>query len=222
MSYENPFSIGLDLGQVNEHTALAIIEKVRSSDGTTTHFHLRRLERYRLGTTYPQMADHVATLVDAEPLTRYVTDEFLNTVKTAPLLTIDQTAVGAPVARLFKQRNLSFKAVMITASEGGTSSALSSQIPKRDLVNALLVTMQNGHLKVSKGLELWPTLREEMQNFRRKITLRATSPSEASYELWRESESDDLVLAVCLACWGAALPRGFAGTFSYRTGERVA
>jgi hypothetical protein len=219
MSYQNPFSLGLDLGQVNDYTALAIIEKVKGPDKRTAHFHLRRLERYPLGTTYPKIADHVAEVVGAEPLTRYVTDDMLNKVKLPPRLTIDQTGVGAPVADLLKQRDLSFRGVVITGGERAVSSYGSSRVPKRDLVNALLVTMQNGHLKVSKDLELWPTLRSEMQSFKRKIALRT---SHDSYEHWRESDHDDLVLAVCLACWGAARPRGFAGTFSYTTGERIA
>lgn len=218
MSYENPFSLGLDLGQVNDYTALAIVEKVMGPDKRTTHFHLRRLERYPLGTTYPKIADHVAEVLGAEALTRYATDDMLNNIKLPPRLAIDQTGVGSPVADLLKQRNLAFRGVVITGGERAISSGTTSRVPKRDLANALLVTMQNGHLKVSPDLELWPTLRSEMQSFKRKINLQTAHDS---YEHWRESDHDDLVLAVCLACWGAARPRrGQAFSFHYSGGRR--
>jgi hypothetical protein len=214
VSYENPFSIGLDLGQVNDWTALAIIEQVRSLDGSeaTTHFHLRRLERYPLGTTYPIIADQVAKLCNAEALTRHVTDEQLNHITLPPMLTIDQTGVGNPVADLLRHRGLAFRGVVITGGERAQFSGRSSRVPKRDLVNALLVTMQNGHLKVSPELELWPTLRGEMQTFKRKIDLRT---SYDSYEHWRETDHDDLVLAVALACWGAVNRKRGAQVFSF-------
>jgi hypothetical protein len=183
MSYENPFSIGLDLGQINDYTALAIVEKVKSlENGDVTHFHLRRLERYPLGTTYPRIADHVAGICNNEALAR------------------------------LKQRDLTFRGVVVTGGERTISSAGSSHVPKRDLVNALLVTMQNGHLKVSPELSLWPTLRQEMQTFKRKIDLRT---SHDSYEHWRETDHDDLVLAVCLACWGAVNRRRGAQVYSF-------
>ena len=40
----------------------------------------------------------------------------------------------------------------------------------------------------------------ELLNFRRKIDLRTAHDS---YEHWRESDHDDLVLATALACWSA-------------------
>jgi hypothetical protein len=54
-------------------------------------------------------------------------------------------------------------------------------------------------LKVAEGLELWPTLRDELKNFRRKASESRTGRD--PYEHWRESDHDDLVLAAALACW---------------------
>jgi hypothetical protein len=56
-------------------------------------------------------------------------------------------------------------------------------------------------LKIAAGLELWPVLKGELLNFRRKINLRTAHDS---YEHGRESDHDDLLLAVALACWGAS------------------
>jgi hypothetical protein len=38
---------------------------------------------------------------------------------------------------------------------------------------------------------------KELENFKAKVTVAASDP----YELWREGQHDDLVLAVALACW---------------------
>jgi len=85
-------------------------------------------------------------------------------------------------------------------------------VPKRDLVSALEVSLQTGVLKAAEGLELWPALRQEMQHFRRKIDLRTAHDS---YEHWREGDHDDLVLAVCLACWGAMNPQREAALYVF-------
>ena len=62
------------------------------------------------------------------------------------------------------------------------------------------VPFHTGALKVAEGLELWPALRKELLAFRRKINLKTAHDS---YEHWRDSDHDDLVLAVALACWWA-------------------
>jgi hypothetical protein len=217
----NDFCIGLDLGQANEYTALAIVERVRASGGSggTRHFHLRHLERFPLRTPYPTIADRAAEVMTSEELTRYYTDEMLRSVPVRPELVVDQTGVGAPACDLLKERGLSFGRVVITAGEHQHRGGATYRVPKADLVTALKITLQNGYLKVAEGLGLWPILREEMKAFKRKVSLK--SPPD-SLEHWREGDHDDLVLAVCLACWGAARSRGFAGTFGYTTGERIA
>ena len=122
----NPYCIGLDLGQSNDYTALAIVETV-GNDGRVTHWrsqakpapylHLRHLERYPLRTPYPEIADGVAALVRSKHLVTHTTDEMLNSVPLYPELVIDQTGVGAPVADLLAARALEFLSVIITGGE---------------------------------------------------------------------------------------------------------
>ena len=45
----------------------------------------------------------------------------------------------------------------------------------------------------------------ELQNFRHKQNPKT---SHVSFEHWRDSDHDDLVLAVAMACWGATGGRG--------------
>jgi hypothetical protein len=68
-----------------------------------------------------------------------------------------------------------------------------------------LIPFHTGKLKIAEGMELWPALKKELLNFRRKIDLRTAHDS---YEHWRESDHDDLVLAAALACWWITYWRG--------------
>lgn len=72
------------------------------------------------------------------------------------------------------------------------------RVPKRDLVSAALVLMQNERLKIAEALELRETLVRELLAFRVKINV---ATAHDSYEAWREGDHDDLVLSVALACW---------------------
>jgi hypothetical protein len=74
----------------------------------------------------------------------------------------------------------------------------------RNLAEALEVPFHKETLKVAEGLKLWDVLRKELLTFRRKQN---TVTSHISYEHWRESDHDDLVLAAALACWKATYKR---------------
>jgi hypothetical protein len=60
------------------------------------------------------------------------------------------------------------------------------------------VLLQNGLLRVASGLPEAETLKRELLNFRVKIDPKTAHDS---YEHWRESDHDDLVLAVSMAAW---------------------
>jgi hypothetical protein len=70
-------------------------------------------------------------------------------------------------------------------------------VPKRDLVNSLLIAFQSGRYRVSKKIEKFMSFVQEAQNFKMKIK----KGGHDSYEAWREAEHDDMVLSACLACW---------------------
>jgi hypothetical protein len=188
------FYVGLDLGQAADYTALAVLEAVNAEGAGARELHLRHLERYPLRTPYTQIADRVALLM--EKLRTY----------SAPFgadasLLVDNTGVGRAVTDVLRDKGLYFKRVTLT----GGSQVLRGhtgeyRVPKADVVDSLVVPFQTGALKVAAGLELWPTLRTELLNFRRKIN---PATAHASYEHWRESDHDDLVLAAALAAWGA-------------------
>src|SRR5918998_2215958 len=197
-----PFYVGLDLGQAADYTALAVVQdgKKRNQEGKLEKFlHLRHLERYPLRTLYPDIAEGVAALMGAPELSP---DEFegVRIKRTRPELVVDQTGVGPAVTDLLKKRGVRFRAVTITGGNQIIYGGGSWHVPKRDLVGALEVAFHTGELQTAEDMQLWPELKKELLNFRRKINLKT---SHDSYEHWRGGDHDDLVLACALACWWA-------------------
>jgi len=175
--------------------------------------HLRHLERYELGTLYPDIAEAVAALLTAPELSPNEFDG-VRIKRTRPELVVDQTGVGPAVTDLLKKRGLRFRAVTITGGNETNYGGGSWHVPKRDIVGALEVPFHTGELRVAEDMVLWPALKKELLNFRRKISL---TTGHDSYEHWRESDHDDLVLACALACWwGRRLRRGTTHLRVYR------
>ena len=203
-----PFYVGLDLGQSADYTALAVIQdgvKKNPETGKMEKFlHLRHLERYELGTLYPDIADAVAALLTAPELSPNEFDG-VRLKRTPPELVVDQTGVGSAVTDLLKKKGVRFRAVTITGGNETNYGGGSWHVPKRDIVGALEVPFHTGELQVAEDMKLWPALKKELLNFRRKISLKT---GHDSYEHWREGDHDDLVLACALACWWARRTMG--------------
>jgi len=201
--------IGVDLGQSRDYTAISITERAcvpagdRSSvDGPlhhrqklSTEYRVRHLERPALGTPYTKVVERVVELVKK--------------VGGEPALLVDATGVGRPVTDMLwrdlseglKGTDIRVTPGNITITGGDSVSRTPDgglRVPKRDLVGAPLVLLQNGQLKIAEGLALRDTLVKEMLNFRVKINV---STAHDSYEAWREGDHDDLVLSVAMACW---------------------
>jgi hypothetical protein len=150
---------------------------------------VRHLQRFTLGTKYGDVVSEVAKVVRSESL-RHM----------PAVLLVDKTGVGAAVLDSFTHAGIG--AVAITL-HGGSSVTRDPQragfrVPKRDLVTVTQVLLQNGRLRVAAGLPEAETLKKELLNFRVKIDPKTAHDS---YEHWRESEHDDLVLAVSMAAW---------------------
>jgi hypothetical protein len=177
------FILGLDLGQAQDFTAVAAAEVIPSEPPA---YHLRHLERLRLGTPYPVVVAHVKTLLTREPL-RGCTD-----------LVVDATGVGPPVVDLLRDAGLS--PVAVTIHGGDTVSEEKGgdrwRVPKRDLVATLQVLLQTGRLKVAEALPDAATLVRELLAYQVKLSDRGHDSYNA-----REGAHDDLVLAVALAVW---------------------
>jgi len=176
-------TLGLDLGQMQDYTALAVLERVGASGDVVEH-HLRDLRRFPLGTPYPDIVERLAGLME-RPQLRGAT------------LVVDATGVGAAVIDMLDGRGLGPVPVWITAGERAEQAGAGWRVPKRDLVAVVQVLLQTGRLKLAAALPEVAPLAQELRAFR----VRYTPAGRDVYGAWREGEHDDLVLALALACW---------------------
>src|SRR3712207_5459729 len=207
---------GLDLGQSADYTALAVLQKVATYDPQTAkhsiELHLRHLERFPLKTPCTDIADQVKRLLTGPPFTTPVISGGRLAKPTTELI-VNGAGVGGAAPPLLRKSPPNHTAAPTPArgQKVNRHSTKEYSVPKQDLISALEVPFHKGTLKVAKGLEGWPKLREELLNFRRKQN---RTTAHISYEHWRESDHDDLVLAAALAYWKATYKR--KGTTSLR------
>ena len=201
---ERPYFIGLDVGQSQDYTALAIAERVelrgewdaaRWAYRRMAALDLRYLERVPLQTPYPDVVERVRTVTRSEALNGCCH------------LIVDATGVGRAVVDMLRTADLgcSIWPAVVTSGERETLVDGYWRVPKRDLIVGLQVLLHRGGLRISAEIPLGPVLAEEMATMR----VRETPSGHEQYGAWREVEHDDLVFAVALAHWGAkrAYPR---------------
>jgi hypothetical protein len=171
--------VGLDIGQRDDFTALAVVEEETDTRALT----LVALERIR-HRPYPEIAQLVAdTMAD---------------LPDAALL-VDCTGVGRPVTDQLTA--LRVRHVRINIHGGSAVSVLDDgtlSVPKRDLIAALVVAFESGRLKIAAGLPHAEALEREAAAFTMKINASGHDTYNA-----REGEHDDLLLAVSLPVWHA-------------------
>jgi len=147
---------------------------------------VRHLQRWPLGTSYPDIARDVARLLAAPPL-----------YGAGVTLIVDATGVGPPVVDLIREQGVAPIAATITSGMQTSLDGPSVHVPKRDLVSTMAVLLEGRRLKIAEALPEAPTLTRELGEFQRRVT----PAGHDQYASWRESTHDDLVLAVALACW---------------------
>jgi hypothetical protein len=185
----------LDLGQVADYSALAILER-RGHSPQTYKFDCKYLKRWELRTGYTQIVSDVVRIVNSPQLTEHV--------HSRPLLAIDSTGVGGGIADLFRLERMAAKLIPIYITSGTdvTRDGDVRRVPKRTLVTNTAIALETGKLQISEQLPLTETLIAELQNFKAKISDAGNDSYGAGAE-WRVGNNDDLVLALSMALWTA-------------------
>lgn len=178
------YILGLDLGQLQDYTAIVIAEQLGKTQKDRA-YHISHIERFRLGTPYPDVVTRVKELLSTEQL------------KGKTTLVVDATGVGVPVVDMLYQAGLSPIPILITGGDSVNSGGVFLRVPKRDLVSQLQVYLQSERLKIVEELPEARTLINELLTFKVKVTANAHD----TYGAWREGAHDDLVLAAALAVW---------------------
>lgn len=207
IEFKHDFFAGIDVGQVNDWTAISVIERIRAvprpdvhrtvveearqeARATPTRLDLVHLQRIPLGTYYPKQVEIIANLLQ-QPILSGVTSY------------MDITGVGRgpfDMLKAAKVRNL--HGVMITGSRGeAKQQPYGWSVGKAELVNRVQIEMQTGRLGFAQELELADTLERELMEFRVQINSHGNQEFKA-----REGQNDDLVLSVSYAVFGALRP----------------
>lgn len=201
------YVMSVDLGSQQDYTATSVIEYVEILDNKKTlpggivrkfedyhvsfEHHLKYLSRESLGTSYPDIIRTTGTRLKNPELESFTE------------LIVDVTGVGLPVLQQMKEQKMDPVGIMITGGHevgllhSPKGESLGYKVPKRDIVTALQIAFQSRRLRIPAGLPYINEFVEELKNFRHKTTKAGND----TYEAWRDSIHDDLVLSVGMAVW---------------------
>jgi len=187
-------TIGIDLGQIYDYSALAVVERLEADNPSQLarltildHHHVLYLKRWEKGTGYDQVVKETGEIMRRANLLQ------------APII-LDATGVGKEVAQLYYQAHRLGRLgrywprpYVITGGREVTDEV----VPKRELVGKMQTLLQSGRLKIADSLPLARDLRRELLAFKVKMT----PGGQETFESAREGDHDDIVIAVALACW---------------------
>lgn len=207
ITFQRDYIAGIDIGQVQDATAVAIIERVRPAARPGLHhglveqakdearriatkLELRHLERIPLGTPYPEQVQRLRELLQHPRIAGVQTY-------------LDATGVGLGPFQMLKREGVrDLHAIKITGSTGPAKRVPGGwNVGKAELVNAVQIEMQTGRLGTSLEIPGVPELVHELREFRSRQSASGNVTFNA-----REGTHDDLVLAVSYAVFGALRP----------------
>jgi hypothetical protein len=184
------YVLGLDLGQSQDPTALAVVRRLGAFgfDGTEL-YQVGHLERLPLGTSYTGIVAHVKWVLGQLPK--------------GTELVIDFTGVGRPVFDMFEIAGVDPIGVLITGGSNETSSGRVYSVPKINLVSWVQALLHQERLKIQRELPEAKVLVRELEEFRVDFTQSGHMTFNA-----RSGQHDDLLLALAIAAWRAKLGEG--------------
>ena len=195
------FCVGMDLGQRQDYTAIAVVERrdaMRAYQPTSLHsIALRHVERLALGTPYAAVVQRVRAIVQSHELRGDCS------------LTVDATGLGAPVMEMLREARLGCEicAVTITGGARENSTGAGISVPKRDLIAEVQTRLERGELRIARDLRGARMLLRELMD----VQARAKSNGGMRVGADGSGEHDDLVIALALACWKAKRRRDLFG-----------
>src|SRR6185312_4085667 len=186
------FYIGVDLGKLQDHSALGVIERPERLEENQWRIynalaplpmvlHVRQIERVPLGTPYPRVVEKIWGMARSRAMAGQC------------VVVVDATGVGTPVIDMLRAADLGCEltAVTITGGERPRSGSGRVSVPKKDLIASLQLSLEKRELKIARGMSEVRTLVRELMDV----------------GTGRPREHDDLVMALALACWRARQPR---------------
>jgi hypothetical protein len=194
---------GLDLGKAVDPTALCVLDWVWPRPAAAPlptvrpGYNVTALKRWPLGTSYVDITQWLTRLFGAPG--------FRPAHGPPPVLVVDETGVGAAVVEMVREAMTRARveghlvAVTITAGSAVTLPAPAHwRVAKKQLASVLVTLFSNRRLHIADVPERALLIREA-----EAFSVKITPEGNETFESWRDSEHDDLVLALALACWAA-------------------
>lgn len=185
---------GLDLGQRNDYSAIAVIDLVEDisahRDPVTFEFYrthkfcLRGVHRFPLGTPYTEMPALVRECVVHPPPGHFAK-------LPQSVLAIDAGGPGVPVVELIRQARLDPVVLPVFITGGAMGSLLPNgmySVPRRELVTLLRLSLENQKLVFPASMPLKDELSAEIA---------AIQPNGG------QTKHDDMAIAIALALWSS-------------------
>jgi hypothetical protein len=189
------FTLGLDLGQLGDYSAAAVVERSAYPDDRPPTFDVRHLRRWPLRTPYPQVVADVLAMLAAPELR-------------GARLAIDATGVGRPVTDMFRDGlegagldGSALVAVTITSGRSCHYEGREWHVSKLLLCGLLQSLIGTSRLRIAKGDALAEELVKELLAF--KVRVSPAGNEQFGAFGWREGSHDDLVLGMATALWAA-------------------
>lgn len=196
------WTLGLDLGMLQDPSAISIIERLRTGTGEwevgsdkirrekpVIKRTVRYLERLPLKVSYFDVVAYVCDMLVRPPVSERAT------------LVVDRGGVGQGVLELFHARGVQPVTVFFTGGDTEHREGGDYRVPKTKLFNDLIADIDCGDLKAPQGIKGGEQLEEEMQDFRRTITANGHVRYEAL-----PGRRDDMLCSLALANWWSRRP----------------
>lgn len=197
--------VSLDCGQAHDYSAALVSERVlppiardpiAQPRPELPEIHVGSISRAPLRTPYPKIAKAVvAKCAELEPVGAFGERRDVG-------LIIDAGGVGRAVRNLVREEisrrrdlpRIHFWPVAATSGGRVTIGGGFINVPKRDLIAAAVVALQDGRLKIG-DVPNADLLRNELAEYRVKLTKKGNEAYEGA------GRNDDLVYALALATW---------------------
>jgi hypothetical protein len=189
-------TIGVDLAQRRDHSAVVLVESYRPEPETPTDWppvrhDVRWATKFPLGMGFTEQVAAIKTIAEAcGPLGHTI-------------MVVDSTGLGAVVVEMLRSITaVSMRTVVFTGGESATKvSAFEHHVPKRDLLAAVGIVLEQERLGVPMSCPFRTDLLDEMLSIERSISERGHDSYAAAGQ-----GHDDLTMALCLAVWWADRP----------------
>jgi hypothetical protein len=182
-------TIGVDIGQKHDPTAIAVVEVEKRDDGY--HFRVRYLEALPLGTRFHTVAARVGEIVAS---VRKLSGR-------TPTVCVDATGLGLPVLELIQRAGVpDVVPVYFTygdrrAEKQGASGRLEISLGKAYLVCRLQALLQSDRLHLLPTMAAAQELAAELRDYEIRVDENAND----RYGAFKVGTHDDLVTALGLA-----------------------